>query len=197
MRKDGLTPVPDRNSIPPRIPVHTPEKHHQKLAPERHRGLLVFHLAGQIAAFPRESVERVTPMAELAHPPGLPSVLEGVLNLSGTAVPVLRIDRLLQLPPQHPGLYSMLIILRDASENRIAVLADRVSGILTVPAEELLPIGKEGSFNGCSEATVRAGEEIIHVLSPDQILLQKEREALSQFQKLAQLRLQAWEAART
>ena len=32
-------------------------------------------------------------MAELATPPGLPAALEGVLNLAGVAIPVLRLDR--------------------------------------------------------------------------------------------------------
>jgi len=163
---------------------------------EPQRVLLVFHLAGRIAAFPLESVERVAPMAELARPPGLPSPVEGILNLAGSAIPVLRLDRLLQLPEQPPGLYSMLIILKGVSNGRIAMLVDRVSEILSVPESELLPIGKEHSLNACAEATLPARGRLIHLLSPTRILLEKERETLSEFHVMAQRRLHDWEVER-
>src|SRR5690349_6005793 len=95
--------------------------------PHSHHVLLVFQLADRLAAFPIGDVERIAPMAELACPPGLPSALEGVLNLAGAAVPVLRLDRLFRLPAQRVGLYSMLIVLRAAGGgDRIAILVKRV-----------------------------------------------------------------------
>ena len=131
-------------------------------------------------------------MAQLARPPGLPSMLEGILNLAGTAAPVVRLDRLLQQPVRPPGLYSMLIVLKGASAGRVALLVDRVSEILSVPESALLPIGDEDSFNACAESTVSVRGEIIHLLSPARILLDKEREALSEFQAMAQQRLRDW-----
>lgn len=159
--------------------------------PAKQRVLLVFHLSDRIAAIPVESVERITPMAELARPPGLPSVLEGILNLSGAGIPVLRLDRLFDLPPQSLGLYSMLVILRGAS--RMAILADRVSQILPVPAGELLAINKADSLNACAEGAVLVRDEIVPVLSPARMLLERERQAFAQFHEMAQRRLQEWE----
>lgn len=163
---------------------------------ERQRTLLVFQLGDKNAAFPIENVERITPMAELACPPGLPSLLEGILNLSGTAVPVLRLDRLLQLPSRSPGLYSMLIVLKGICEGRIAMLVDRVSQIVSVPESVVLPVGKQDSFNACADATVTLEDANVHVLSPARILLEKECKALSEFQGIVQQRLQEWEAKR-
>ena len=160
---------------------------------DRERVLLVFHLAGQLGALPVENVERVVPMAELGRPPGLPSPLEGILNLAGTAVPVLRLDHLLQLPEQRPGLYSMLILLKGVCDGRIAMLVDRVSEILSIPESLLLPVGEEHSFNGCAEAAVPVRGQVAHLLSPTRILLKNERESLSEFQAIAQRRLQDWE----
>jgi purine-binding chemotaxis protein CheW len=127
------------------------------------------------------------------RPPGLPSALEGFLNLAGTAVPVVRLDHLLRLPVQRPGLYSMLIVLKSASDGAMAVLADRVSEIISVPENALLPVGEEHSFNGCAEAVVPVRGEVVHLLSPARILLEKEREVLSEFQAMAQQRLREWE----
>jgi purine-binding chemotaxis protein CheW len=154
--------------------------------------LLVFHLSGQIGAFLIDDVERIAPMAELARPPGLPSAIEGILNLSGAAVPVLRMDRLMQLPSVHLGLYSMLVILKG-SDARVAILVDQVSEIVSVPDAKVLPISPEDSFNGCSRATAMVEDRLIPLMSPAHLLLTRERAALAEFQAVAQERLERWE----
>lgn len=162
------------------------------------RALLVFHLADQLAAIPLAEVESVMPMAHLERPPGIPSAVDGILNLGGNAVPVWRLDRLLQLPGKPLGLYSMLIVLKGAvlkgsADCRSAMLVDRVSEILSVPETALLPVAAKDSFNGCAEAGVSVKGEFIHLLSMPRILLRQEREALSGLQTAAQQRLQNWE----
>jgi purine-binding chemotaxis protein CheW len=157
---------------------------------ESRRVLLAFHLVDQIAALPLNDVERIVPMAQLARPPGLPPLMEGVLNLAGKAVPVLRLGRLLELPAQSPGLYSMLIVLKAAAEGQIALLVDRVTGVLSVPENALVATGKEGSFNACTEATTAIEGQPVHLLSPTRILLEKERVCVSHFQSMEQRRLQ-------
>jgi purine-binding chemotaxis protein CheW len=132
-------------------------------------------------------------MVQLARPPALPLPLEGILNLGGRSVPVLRLDRLLQLPEQLLGLYSMLIVLKGIPGGRIALLVDRVSEVLAVPASALLPVGDDHSFNGCVEAVTSVRGEMINLLSPTRILLTKERQILSEFQAMAQERLVRWE----
>jgi purine-binding chemotaxis protein CheW len=119
--------------------------------------------------------------------------MEGILNLAGKAVPVWRLDRLLQLPEKPPGLYSMLILLKGISDCPTAMLVDRVSEILSVPESALLPVGAKDSFNACAEAEVSVNGQVIHLLSPSRILLTREREALTEFQAVAQRRLQDWE----
>jgi purine-binding chemotaxis protein CheW len=158
------------------------------------RNLVVFQLAGNHTALPLESVDRIEPMAALARPPGLPAPLEGVLNAGGTAVPVLRLDRLLQLPErQQPGLYSMLIILKEVSEAKIAILADRVSEVVSVPASALLPVGDEDCFNSCAQAILLLGDRRVHLLSPARILLEREREVLREFRAMEQHRMTDWQ----
>lgn len=158
------------------------------------RTLLVFQFSDRCAAFHLEDIERVIPMAELAAPPGLPSVLEGILNLKGVAVPVLRLDRLFGLPGQRPGLYSTLVVLRYAgSEGSIAVLVDRVSGVITVPQSEFMPVEDRDSLNGCAAATVMGKDGIIHLLSSNRLLLAKEQKALSDLRTMAQQRLRDWQ----
>ena len=115
-------------------------------------------------------------MAELARPPGLPAVLEGLLNVSGVAIPVLRLDRLLQLPSQQIGLYSALLIVRDAGI-RWSILVDEVRGLATVPVGALLPLAREDSFNGTAEAALRWSDQIVPLLTPARVLRAKEDHA--------------------
>lgn len=160
--------------------------------------LLVFEVSDQVAALPLGDVERIVPIAQLARPPGLPSALEGVLNLGGAAVSVLRLDRLLGLPPRDPGLYSMVILLKKEAMLKgtgvaAAVLVDRVREVLSVPEAALLPIGEENSFNGCAPAAVSVPGQYIQVLSAQHLLLENEERALSEFHAMAQQRLQYWD----
>ena len=159
---------------------------------ETDRGILVFQLATHWAALPLEAVERITPMAQVARPPGLPSPLEGVLNLAGAAVPVLRLDRLFGLPAQTLGLYSALIVLRGGAGERIAIVADRASEVISIAETALLPLGKQRVFNDCASATFRRGDAVVHLLSPARLLLEQERRSLAEFQSLAQQRLEGW-----
>jgi len=160
------------------------------------RPLVVFRLHGRLAAFASENVERITAMAELLLPPGLPAALEGVLNLAGVAVPVVSLNRLFRLPTREPGLYSMLIVLRLDAEARIAVWVERVTAVIQVAAMRLRPLDRDDFFNGCAEGVVELEGESVHLLSPARLLLAKERDALAEFGEIAQDRLREWQAVR-
>jgi purine-binding chemotaxis protein CheW len=162
--------------------------------PKPDRALVVFHFGGKLGALPLESVEKVAPMAELARPPGLPAALEGILNLGGAAVPVLRLDRLLQLPERPPALYSMLVVLKSGPNGQVALLVDRVNEILYLPDDALLPVGEQDCFNACVEGTIRMRGKVVHVLSTTRILLEREYESLSAFQTIERLRLEDWKS---
>ncbi len=160
---------------------------------EAHRTVLIFELARQTAAIPIESAHRIVHMTRLDRPPGLPAVLEGVLNLAGTAVPVLRLERVLGLRAEDPGLFSMLIVMKGVSTGMTALLVDRVHEVLSVPEGSKVDASRENSFNAFAEALVIAGGRTIHLLSPQRILREEERRILSDFQALAQRRLKGWE----
>src|ERR1700719_3899536 len=80
--------------------------------PQAHtRDLLIFQSSGLNCAFPLEAVREIVPMATLSTPPGLPSGLAGFLDLRGTAIPIVRLDRLFNLAEQLPGLHTPMIVL--------------------------------------------------------------------------------------
>src|SRR5262249_25289681 len=114
------------------------------------RRLLLFHLGGQAYALPLHDVAEIVPMAALSGAANLPSVLAGFLNLAGQAIPVVRLDRLFELPELTPGRYTPLILVRHP-DSRLALMVENVSRIVTLPEDAVLPIDANESFNDTVE----------------------------------------------
>ena len=135
------------------------------------------------------------PMASLFSPPGLPSGLAGFLDLRGTAIPILRMDRLLGLRDQQPSLHSPLIVLHGVL-GPIGILAESVRGIEQVSASQLLNIPADNTFRGCATATVQLEGDLVHVLSPSTLLEVNEARLLADYNAMAQARHVHIEAGR-
>jgi purine-binding chemotaxis protein CheW len=136
-------------------------------------------VAGERVALRLETVSEIVPMAALSRPPSMPSVLEGFLNLGGTAVPVLRLARLLGLPEAPLELHTPLVIVRGGILP-LALLVNRVLGIAAVTADGLVPIGHMDSFNGCVDGRLTIANDVVHLLSLERLLLEKEQRTLAE-----------------
>jgi purine-binding chemotaxis protein CheW len=155
---------------------------------ERAKNLLIFHTSGLDCAFPLEAVREIVPMAQLSSPPGLPSGLLGFLDLRGTAIPIVRLDRLFDLPEQKPGLHTPMIILRGTL-GPIGILADSVRGIVPAPSAQLVDLPSGGTFQGCATAALQLDGELIQLLSPAALLQANEHRLLADFNAMSQARL--------
>jgi purine-binding chemotaxis protein CheW len=154
---------------------------------ERTQNLLIFHSSGLDCAFPLESVREIVPMATLSVPPGLPSGLAGFLDLRGTAIPIIRLDRLFDLPEQLPGLHTPMIVLRGVL-GPIGILADSVRSIVPVDSSQLLEIPEERTFQGCATGAMQLDGDLIHLLSPAALLEANEARLLAGYTAMSQAR---------
>jgi purine-binding chemotaxis protein CheW len=157
-------------------------------ARERTRDLLIFHSSGFDCAFPLEAVREIVPMARLSSPPGMPTGLAGFLDLRGTAIPIVRLDRLLDLPEQQAGLHTPLIVLRGALAP-IGILVDSVRGIVPVIPAQILDIAEDRTFEGCATATIELDGDVIHLLSPAALLKGNEDRMLADYSDMTRARL--------
>lgn len=96
--------------------------------------LVVFAIEGQRYALPLETVERVLPMVAVVPLPKAPPVALGVINLHGTAIPVLDIRRRFGLPPRDWGLRAHLLVARTSRRTQ-ALPIDEALGVREVAAE--------------------------------------------------------------
>jgi len=156
--------------------------------PELTQNLLIFHSSGLDCAFPLEAVREIVPMAQLFSPPGLPSGLAGFLDLRGTAIPIVRLDRLFDLPEQQPGLHTPMIVLRGVL-GPIGLLVESVRGIVAVACSRLVDIGQDRTFGGCARAAMQLDGDLIYLLSPAALLDANEGRLLADYCALSQARL--------
>src|SRR5690606_13941229 len=82
-------------------------------------------------------VLRVLPMLHVEPLPGAPEIVEGMINVAGRVVPVMRLRRRLALPEREARL-SDVLVLAHAGELLVALPADGAVGLLE-PAHEPLP----------------------------------------------------------
>jgi chemotaxis signal transduction protein len=151
------------------------------------QSLLLFHSCGLDCAFPLDAVREIVPMTMLSCPPGLPSGLAGFLDLRGTAIAIVRLDRLFDLAEQLPGLHTPIIVLRGAL-SPIGILAEFVRGVVPVAPLHFVEMRADRTFQGCTTAAIQIDGDLIHVLSPASLLEATEDRLVADYCAMAEAR---------
>jgi purine-binding chemotaxis protein CheW len=159
--------------------------------------IILFDVCGATCALRRNAVRELLPLPRLWRPPGLPRPVAGFLNLSGTAVPVIRLDVLFGLEraedAAEEGLYRHLILTDGlAGAGLTALLVDRVLDVADVEEARLSSVGQDNTLNGCVEAEIDLESRLVHLLSLERILFAEEQQALADLGRHAQSRLSEW-----
>ncbi|CAA7624915.1 chemotaxis protein CheW [Magnetospirillum sp. SS-4] len=155
-------------------------------------GVVTFRLCGQTFGLAVGDVREVVPVAWLDRPPRMPGIVQGVLNLAGTAIPVLRLDRLLGLEDGRYGIDASILVMRDSGDARpLGLLVEHVDGVRAAEAFSPLGMPEAQSFNGCVVDQLAADGGMAYLLSWRNVLLAEERARLADFQACAQERLAA------
>jgi purine-binding chemotaxis protein CheW len=159
--------------------------------------IVVFALGASRCALRHEEVREFLPVPHLWRPPGAPRVLEGFLNLGGAPVPVIALDRLLEVPgagQPAPLAHRHLILLRaEPSGWQVALLVERVLDVRQVAPEQLRPAGGQHTLNDCVVAEIEAADGFVHLLAAERLMLAQERAALQELSAAVQARLSEWE----
>ena len=103
--------------------------------------LVVFSLDWQRYALRLSAVERVVRAVEVTPLPAAPEIVLGVINVEGSIVPVMNIRKRFRLPEKEMSLSDHLILARTA-RRPVFLLVDSVSGIIEVPAGEVIDASK-------------------------------------------------------
>jgi purine-binding chemotaxis protein CheW len=161
---------------------------------------ILFDVSGTSCALRRHAVRELLPLPRLWRPPALPRPVAGFLNLSGKAVPVLRLNVLFGLEEgtvsQEAELYRHLILVEALGRSGpCALLVDRVQDMVDLSGARLSPVSETKTLNGCVEAEIELKGRLVHLLSLERILFAEEQQSLVELGRDAQNRLGEWAAS--
>lgn len=149
--------------------------------------LVIFNVSGCTLALPADAVAEIVPEPALSVPPAMPPVLAGLFRLRGRVVPVVRPDRLLDLPAPAPGPFRALLVLHSA-HGPWALLVERVAAVVRCGDVAAAPSGL--SLNDCVGAVCPMPEGAVPVLAPSRLMCEREAQALAGFAARAAERLE-------
>ncbi len=152
------------------------------------RATLVFEIGDRLCGIPAADVREVVFLPALSRLAGQPAVIEGFLNLRGAAIPVVKLDRLLDAGARPLSTHTPLLIL-DLRGESLAAAVDRVSDVVSVDAQDFRPVGKAQSFNDCAVAEFPFGRGTATLLDSARILLEKERQCIAELRGKVQAEL--------
>ncbi|HEV8430053.1 MAG TPA: chemotaxis protein CheW [Pyrinomonadaceae bacterium] len=127
--------------------------------------LTVFRLDEQRYAVPLTSVERVVRAAELTLLPNAPGIVLGIIDVSGSVLPVINLRRRFDLPEREIRADDHFLIAR--LERRTVVLPiDEAEGVIDVAAAEIVNAGQiaKGIRQFSGVAKLADGLVLIHDL---------------------------------
>lgn len=145
--------------------------------------------AGSRFALPLDHVHELLPLVELSQPPAASAIVAGVINVSGTAVTVIRIASLLGLEEPPVTIHSHLIRLK-AGDAGMALLCERVDGIRTADMVSFVFLTEGATFNGCVSARITSENGLSsYLIDCQRLLMEEERRRIGEYTERAQRRL--------
>lgn len=100
--------------------------------------VVVFAVDSASCAISLEATEYVLHMVAVSPLPGAPPIIAGVINLHGSVVPVVDLRRRLGSAPRPYGLGAHLLLV-TSPRRRLALSADQVLGVRTIPEDSVVP----------------------------------------------------------
>ena len=143
--------------------------------------ILTFELDSRLHAFRADDVVQIVQMVEVSPLPGAPPVIEGVVNVRGTIVPVFDLRARLGLPARAIDPAQHLVILASGARSS-AVRVDAADDFVSIPDSDIAASLADSGVNGAGSrhvagiAATSDGTTVIYDLAA--FLSQSETDAL-------------------
>jgi purine-binding chemotaxis protein CheW len=100
--------------------------------------LLFFKVDEQLYGLPVNNVARIIEMVTITPLPGIPEIMEGIINLHGKVVPVMDLRRRFNLPACSYGLHTPIILVDLIGQDYIlGLIVDTVEDVREVSVDDL------------------------------------------------------------
>lgn len=101
--------------------------------------LACFCLEDNLFAVDIMRIKEIIQPQKLSNLPRSSQLLEGVINLRGTVIPVMNLRKRFGMPPVATGKSRKLLIVNLSRQQMLALAVDDVMEVITVPAGEIMP----------------------------------------------------------
>ncbi len=157
---------------------------------EERETLVVFLVAGQAMGLPITTIREINRIDEIARLPGVPSYVEGVMNLRGEIVPALSMKKRLGMSSSGEiQEKDQRVLVIETGDTLAGFIVDEVSGVVEVPRSRIgaPPLLRDArmEFGEAAEVVRRVArvqeedrERIILIVDEEKILSPKEARAL-------------------
>jgi purine-binding chemotaxis protein CheW len=160
----------------------------EKTLPEQ-QNVVAFRLEKQTYALPIEPIVQIVEMVAITPIPQLSQVVEGVINVHGEAVAVVKLRRHFGLSDAPLQLNTPILLTRIGKQT-IGLIVDEVINVFNLPTDqivqlgEILPeeLGNAPIFRGLTYVA----DDAVLMLDPDQIFRPDQLEILAQAASLLQ-----------
>ena len=119
------------------------------------RNLVAFQLDRQTYALPIEPIVQIIEMVAITPIPQVNPAVEGVINVRGTAVPVINLRCQLGLPEAKLQLHTPIILVQTG-ERMVGLIVDQVADVLNISADQITR-PKDMLPDGLSDAPLLQG----------------------------------------
>jgi purine-binding chemotaxis protein CheW len=99
------------------------------------RQYVIFHVADEMFAVPLAEVQEIIRMPDVVHVPMSPAALEGLANLRGTVLPVIRLRQIFGMEPIGHDDSTRVVILDQGRP--VGLVVDRVANVVTVEKDRI------------------------------------------------------------
>ena len=116
-------------------------------------GILTFELDNRLHAFRADDVVQIVQMVEISPLPGAPVVIEGIVNVRGTIVPVFDLRARLGLPARAIDPAQHLVILASGARSS-AVRVDAADDFVSIADSDIAVSLADSGVNGAGSRHV-------------------------------------------
>ncbi|HDT14926.1 MAG TPA: chemotaxis protein CheW [Firmicutes bacterium] len=143
--------------------------------------IVVFFLQNEEFAFDIMKVVEIIRHKSITNVPTAPAFIEGVINLRGRIIPVIDLRKRFKLADAEREKDSRVIIVELKKKQLVGVIVDRVSHVLAVKEEEVLPAPSSIVSVGGKyiESIVQRGERIIVFLNIEKVFSDEEQDEIN------------------
>jgi len=131
--------------------------------------LVVFQLNDQQYALPIEEIQEIIRMTDITRVPNTKPYVEGIINLRGSIVPVLNLNRRMELPVTGYNEATRIIVVEKDGQ-KVGLIVDNVLEVGRCRDSEMEPPTVAGDGVDFLRGVVKKGEQLWLLLNLERIL---------------------------